>query len=168
MGAVTFRPPQPLRADHDLSGFECGAPVLDEWLRKRAIRSGDSGASRSYVVCEGARVVAYYSLATGSVEHKQAPGRVRRNMPDPIPVMVLGRLAVDRSVQRRGIGHGLLKDAIFRTLKVAKIAGIRAILVHAFDETAATFYRNNDFLDSPIDPLTLMLPLDRARKALPE
>ena len=165
---MTLRPPQPLRADYDLSRFACGAPVLDEWFKNRAVGNEGSGASRSYVVCEGVRVLAYYSLATGSVEHMQAPGRVRRNMPDPIPVMVLGRPAVDRSVQGQGIGRGLLKDAIFRTLRAARIVGIRAILVHALDENSAAFYRNNGFLDSPIDPLTLMLPLDRARKALTE
>ncbi len=165
---MTLQAPEPLRADHDLSGFQCGAPVLDEWLRKRAPGNEGSGASRSYVVCEGVRVLAYYSLATGSVEHSHAPGRVRRNMPDPIPVMILGRLAVDVSVQGQGIGRGLLKDAILRTLKAAQIAGIRAILVHALDETAAGFYRKHGFLDSPIDSLTLMLPLAQARMALPE
>ena len=164
---MTLQPPQPLRADHDLSGFECGAPVLDEWLRKRAPGNEASGASRTYVVSEGARVLAYYSLATGSVEHSHAPGRVRRNLPDPIPVMILGRLAVDVRVQGQGIGRGLLKDAILRTLNAAEIAGVRAILVHALDETAAAFYRNNGFLDSPIDSLTLMLPLAQARKGLP-
>jgi GNAT superfamily N-acetyltransferase len=111
-------------------------------------------------------VVAYYSLATGSVEHKQAPGKVRRNMPDPIPVMIIGRLAVDKSLQGRGVGRGLLKDAVLRTLKAAQIAGIRAILVHALDEEAATFYRKNGFMDSPIDPLILMLPLEQVRKAM--
>ena len=165
---MTLQAPEPLRADRDLSGFECGAPVLDEWLRRKAARNEGSGASRTYVVCEGARVLAYYSLATGSVEHGHAPGRVRRNMPDPIPVMILGRLAVDASVQGQGIGRGLLKDAILRTLKAAQIAGIRAILVHALDETAAAFYRKHGFLDSPIDSLTLMLPLAQARMALPE
>ena len=165
---MTLQAPEPLRADHDLSRFECGAQVLDEWLRKSAPGNEASSASRSYVVCEGARVLAYYSLATGSVEHSHAPGRVRRNMPDPIPVMILGRLAVDVSVQGQGIGRGLLKDAILRTLKAAQIAGIRAILVHALDDTAAAFYRKHGFLDSPIDSLTLMLPLAQARMALPE
>ena len=96
-----------------------------------------------------------------------APGRVRRNMPDPIPVMILGRLAVDVSVQDQGVGRGLLRDAILRTLNAAEIAGIRAILAHALDETAAAFYRTNGLLDSPIDPSTLMLPLEHARKGLP-
>jgi GNAT superfamily N-acetyltransferase len=165
---VTLQAPEPLRAYHDLSRFDSGRRVLDEWLRKRSLGNEGSGASRTYVVCEGARVLAYYSLSTGSVEHRQAPGRVRRNMPDPIPVMILGRLAVDVSVQGQGIGRGLLKDAILRTLNAAAIAGIRAILVHALDETAAAFYQKHGFLDSPIDSLTLMLPLEHARKGLPD
>ncbi len=125
-----------------------------------------SGASRTYVVCENARVVGYYCLATGSVAAKHAPGKVRRNMPDPIPVMIIGRLAVDTHLHGRGIGKGLIKDAILRTLKAAEIAGMRAILVHALDEDAANFYRKNGFLDSPTDPCVLMLPLDAARRAL--
>ena len=163
---MTLQPPQPLQPDHDLSEFDSGRPVLDEWLRKKAVKNENSGASRTYVVCEDARVVAYYCLATGSVENKQASGRIRRNMPDPIPVMIIGRLAVDVSLQGQGIGRSLLKDAIFRTLKAAEIAGIRAILVHALDEAAASFYRKNGLTESPIDPLVLMLSLDTARVAL--
>lgn len=163
---MTLQPPRPLREDHDLSGFNSSRPVLDDWLRKKAAKNEISGASRTYVVSKGTRVLAYYSLASGSIENKQAPGKVRRNMPDPIPVMIIGRLAVDISLQRQGIGRGLLKDAILRTLNAAEIAGIRAILVHALDETAAAFYRKNGFLDSPINPLILMLPLNHARKGL--
>lgn len=96
----------------------------------------------------------------------QVQGRIRRNMPDPIPVMVLGRLAVDRRFARRGLGKALLRDAILRTLQAADIAGIRAILVHAKDEQVAAFYGRNGFLPSPIDPLTLLLPLQDAREAL--
>ncbi len=165
---MTFKPPRPLRADDDLSGFASGRPVLDDWLRKRALRNEGAGASRTYVVCAGNRVLAYYSLATGSVQHGEAPGRVRRNMPEPIPVMIIGRLAVDTSQQGQGVGRGLLKDAILRTLSAAEIAGIRAILVHALDETAAAFYRKHGFVESPIDPLILMLPLEQARRALTE
>jgi GNAT superfamily N-acetyltransferase len=140
--------------------------VLDDWLRSRAARNERDGASRTYVVCADKRVKAYYYLATGSVAGKQAPGRVRRNMPDPIPVMILGRLAVDTTLQGQGIGRGLLRDAILRTLKAAQIAGIRALMVHALDEDAARFYLSNGFLPSPFDPLVLMLPLETARKAL--
>jgi GNAT superfamily N-acetyltransferase len=163
---VTLTPPQPLNADHDLSPFDSGRPVLDVWLRQRAAKNESSGASRTYVVCEDARVVGFYCLSTGSVECQKAPGKVRRNMPDPIPVMLMGRLAVDKTQQGKGLGRALLKDAIFRTLKAAEIAGMRALLVHALDEKAANFYRRNGFLVSPIDPLVLMLPLDTARKAI--
>ena len=112
--------------------------------------------------------MAYYSLATGAVEHSHALGPVRDNLPDLIPVMILGRLAVDVRVQGQGTGRGLLKDAILRTLNAAEIAGVRAILVHALDETAAAFYRKHGPMNAPIDSLTLMLPLVQARKALPE
>ena len=166
MRTVTLSPPRPIQADHDLSQFDSGRPILDDWLRQRAIKNEGSGAPRTYVVCEGPRVVGYYCLSTGSVENKQTPGKVSRNMPDPIPVMLMGRLAVDRSQQEKGLGRALLKDAILRTLKAAEIASMRALLVHALDEKAAGFYRHNGFLVSPIDPLVLMLPLDTARRAL--
>ena len=162
---MSLSPPLPLTARHDLSGFACGHPPLDEWLRKNAIRNEASGASRTYVVCEDVRVLAYYCLANGAVAINAAPGKIRRNMPDPIPVMIIGRLAVDRSQHSRGLGRGLLKDAILRTLRAAEIAGIRAILVHAIDADAARFYRHNGFMESPADPLLLLLPLDTARKA---
>jgi GNAT superfamily N-acetyltransferase len=163
---VTLTPPQPIGPDHDWSLFDSGRPVLDDWLKQRAARNESSGASHTYVVCDEARIVGYYCLATGSVEIALAPGRVRRNMPDPIPIMLMGRLAIDRTRQGEGIGRALLKDAILRTLKAADIAGIRALLVHALDEEAAGFYRHNGFLESPMDPLVLMLPLETARKAI--
>ncbi len=161
-----LQPPEPLAGDHDIADFDCGRPVLDDWLRRRALANQSAGASRTWVVCDGRRVVGYYSLATGSVTHSESPGRVRRNMPDPIPVMMLGRLAVERRAQGRGLGLALLQDAILRTLTVAQIAGIRALLVHALDSDAAHFYSRQGFLISPMDPLTLMLPLAAARKAL--
>ncbi len=163
---MTLTPPLPISAAHDLSSFDSGRAVLDTWLRQRALRNEPAGASRSYVVCADGRVVGYYCLATGAVEAVAAPGKVRRNMPDPVPVMLLGRLAVDRSLQGRGLGRALLKDAILRTLKAAEIAGMRALLVHALDDAVAGFYSRSGFLASPIDPLVLMLPLDAARKAL--
>src|SRR5690348_4037305 len=106
--------PQKLSSDHDLSQFDCGEAALDDWLRRRALQNEESGASRTYVVCAGKRVVGYYALAVGAVAHVGAPGRVRRNMPDPVPVMVLGRLAVDQSAQGQNIGQSLLRDAILR------------------------------------------------------
>jgi GNAT superfamily N-acetyltransferase len=166
VGSVTLPPPERLTREHDTSGFDSGSSQLDPWLRRRALANEASGASRTYVVCEGRRVVAFYVLATGAVLQRDAPGPVRRNMPDPIPVMVLGRLAVDRRYQGYGLGKALLRDAALRILQAAEIAGIRAILVHAKDERAAQFYQRSGFMPSPIDPMTLMLPLKQARAAL--
>lgn len=163
---MTIQPPRPLQTSDDVSRFNSGQAALDDWLRERAAKSGISGAARTFVVCEDGRVIGYYCLANGSVERRQTPGNVRRNMPDPIPVMILGRLAVDLEYQGKSVGRGLLRDAILRTLKAAGIAGIRALLVHALDDAAAGFYRSNGFVDSPVDPLILMLPLARARQAL--
>jgi GNAT superfamily N-acetyltransferase len=161
-------PPEKLSPGHDLSQFQCGEPALDDWLRKRALQNEESGASRAYVVCVGRRVVAYYALAVGAVAHVDAPGRVRRNMPDPVPVMVIGRLAIDHSIQGRGIGPSLLRDAIVRTLQAAEIAGIRAILVHAISERAKRFYEKWGFVSSPVEPLTLMITVAEAHKAVTE
>lgn len=157
-----IRPPEKLSAIHEVSGFVSGEPVLDDWLRRRALKNEASGASRTYVVCAGKTVVGYYTLAVGAVAQVAAPGRVRRNMPDPLPVMVLGRLAVDMAYHRRGLGTGLLRDAILRTVQAAEIAGIRAILVHALSESAKHFYEDWGFVASPVDPLTVMIPVTEA------
>ncbi len=158
--------PGKLRADHDLSAFECGEPALDDWLRRRALRNQESGASRTYLVCAGKQVAGYYALAVGAVAHADAPSRVRRNMPDPVPVMVIGRLAVHQKVQGRGIGPSLLRDAVLRTLQASEIAGIRAILVHAISEQARKFYVECGFAASPVDPMTLMITVAEAAKSL--
>lgn len=150
-----------LAADHDVSDFASGILVLDDWLRRRALANQIGGASRTYVIIAGDRVIGYYALANGSIAAAEAPGRIRRNMPDPIPVMLLGRLAVDRRWQGKGIGADLLRDAIMRSLQAAEIAGIRAVLVHAIDQAAARFYEKSGFLPSPIRPLTYFLPLQR-------
>jgi GNAT superfamily N-acetyltransferase len=157
--------PEKLRADHDLSQFECGEPSLDDWLRRRALPNEQSGASRTYVVCAGLHVVGYYALAVGAVAHVEAPGRVRRNMPDPVPVMIIGRLAVHKDYQAKRIGPGLLRDAVLRTLQAAEIAGIRAILVHAISERARQFYEDCGFIPSPMDPMALMITVAEAVKA---
>lgn len=159
-----LRSPEKLSAQHDLSRFDSGEPALDEWLRRRALQNEASGASRTYVVCVEKRVVGYYTLAVGAVALVEAPGRVRRNMPDPLPV--LGRLAVDREYQCRGIGAGLLRDAILRTVQAAEIAGIRAILVHAISATAKRFYEERGFVPSPVEPLTVMIPVMEAVRLL--
>ncbi len=161
-----IKPPEKLSTTHDLLSFDSGEPVLDDWLRRRALHNEASGASRTYVVCVGKTVMGYYTLAVGAVAHAEAPGRVKRNMPDPLPVMVIGRLAVDKTVQRRGIGKGLLRDAVLRTVQAAEIAGIRAILVHAISEPAKRFYEGCGFTASPIDPLTVMLTVAEAEHIL--
>jgi predicted N-acetyltransferase YhbS len=161
-----LRPPEPLRAGHDLDAFDSGSPQLDDWLRTRALRNESVGASRTYVVCEGVRVMAFYCLANGAVMLTAAPGKVRRNMPDPVPVMLLGRLAVDRSFQGRRLGKALLRDAILRVGQAAEIAGIRAILVHAKDERSRQWYERFGFLQSPMNELTLMALLRDVRTAL--
>jgi GNAT superfamily N-acetyltransferase len=158
--------PQKLTPAHDLSQFECGEPELDDWLRRRALHNEESGASRSYVVCIGRQVVGYYALAAGAVAHGDAPGRVRRNMPNPVPVMVIGRLAVDRRFQGCGIGSALVRDAVLRTVQAAEIAGIRAILVHAISERAKQFYENLGFIESPTNPMTRMITVQAAADAL--
>ncbi len=158
--------PTPLLTTHVTDEFDCGEPVLNDWLIKRALKNESSGASRTFVVCQNNRVVGYYVLATGSVMHKQAPSKVRRNMPDPVPVMILGRLAVSKDVQSAGLGRGLLRDAILRTLGVSKQAGIKALLVHALSDAAHKFYRQCGFIESPLDPMVLMITLKDAEQQL--
>ena len=161
-------PPERLSAGHDLAAFDCGEPALDDWLRRRALPNQESGASRTYVVCTARRVVGYYALAVGALAHAAAPGHIKRNMPDPIPVMVLGRLAVDRNYQAFGVGPALLRDAVLRTLQASEIAGIRAILVHAISPRAKRFCEHWGFVPSPADPITRMVTLAEAAKALSE
>jgi len=153
----TFSAPEKLTRAHDLAQFDCGEPELDGWLKRRAIQNEESGASRTYVVCAGRQVVGYYALAAGAAAHATAPDRVRRNMPNPVPVMVIGRLAIDARFQGRGLGSALLKDAVLRTMQAAEIVGIRAILVYAISESAKRFYEKSGFIPSPIDPMTLMI-----------
>ena len=162
----TLQAPQPIKPFHLIEEFDSGNQELDDWLKKRALKNEDSGASRTYVVTVKQRAIAYYCLATGSVINAEAPGRIRRNMPDPIPVMVIGRLAVDRNWQSQGIGRYLVRDAVLRTLQAAKIAGIRAIIVHAIDEEAKKFYQKCGFIPSPVAPMTLMITIADANDAL--
>lgn len=160
----TLRPPEPITSEHDTSSFNCGELELDDWLRRRALKNQEGDASRTYVVSTGMQVVGYYTLAAGAVSHAIAPGKVRRNMPEPIPVMVLGRLAVDRGQQGRGIGRALLRDALLRTMRASEIIGIRAILVHAISESARQFYLDNQFTPSPSEPMTLLVTLKEIRE----
>ena len=159
--------PEHLNATHGLSTFDSGVSVLDDWLRRRALANEVSGASRTYVVCvRDTTVVGYYAMATGAVALQAAAGRTRRNMPDPIPVMVLARLAVDKTWQGYGLGRALLRDAVLRTIQAAEIAGIRAILVHAISDDAKRFYDRSGFRASPFDPMTLMITVSDAERGL--
>ena len=158
--------PEKLQPQHDVSKFDCAEPVLNDWLRRRALRNQQSGASSTYVVLDNMRVAGYYSLAAGSVARETAPGRIRRNTPDPVPVVVLGRLAIDQDYQGQGLGRALLRDAVLRILQAADIIGVRAILVHALWEEAKRFYEKCGFTASPINPLTLMITLAGAIDAL--
>jgi GNAT superfamily N-acetyltransferase len=152
--------PQPLAQAHDLSEFDCGEPLLNEWLKRRAFVNHVTGACRTFVVVgDRNQVLAYYALAAGAVTHAEAVGAVRRNMPDLIPVMVLGRLAVDRSCQGQKLGTALLKDAFLRTVNVSENVGIRALLVHAINDKAKQFYIRYGFQPSTVNPYTLMLKL---------
>ena len=145
---------------HQLDAFSCGEVVLDDWLKKRACVNQASGASRTYVVAEdGGRVIGYYCLSSGAIAAVDAPGNVRRNMPDPIPMAILGRLAIDEAFQGRGVGKALLQDAVLRSGQAASIMGIRGLLVHALDEEARAFYEHFGFKGSPTSPLTLILSL---------
>lgn len=153
--------PKPLRSEHSCIDFSCGELVLDDWLKRRALANQVSGASRTFVVADqDHRVWGYYALAAGAVSHQLVTGGVRRNMPDPLPVIVLARLAVDRRAQGARLGGSLLQDAVNRALNVAQNAGVRALLVHALNEPAKRFYEYYGFQASPVEPLILMLRLN--------
>lgn len=152
--------PVPLTSAHDCSAFDCGVQALDDWLRQRALRN-ESRFSRTYVVCEGNHVVAYFCISAGVVERAAAPGRIRRNAPDTIPVSILGRLAVSRDHAARGLGADMLADALHRIAAVSQSIGIGAVLVHAKDEAARRFYmRCAEFIEYPADSRTLFLPIE--------
>jgi GNAT superfamily N-acetyltransferase len=149
-----------LGASHLLDDFDCGEATIDDWLKRRALSNQASGASRTFVVAdEDGRVRGYYALAAGAVSHQLATSRVRRNMPDPVPVMVLARLAVDRRAQGLHLGAALLRDAVLRAVAVSRDAGVRAVLVHALHEKARQFYEHHGFQPSPTHPMSPMLRL---------
>jgi GNAT superfamily N-acetyltransferase len=161
MEGLTLKAPSLLSETHRVEDFSSGVQALDEWLTRRAWHNQTSGASRTYVVSAAGAVVGYYCLASGALAMREAPGGIRRNMPDPIPMAILGRLAVDRSWQGQGLGVALLRDAVERTRAASMILGIRGLLVHALSQTAADFYAHHGFVASPTNPLTLVLSLKR-------
>ena len=160
MGEITA--PEPLLASHEFKEFDCGNKVLNRWLIQQALKNEHSGGSRTYVVCNDRKVIGYYAIATGSVEHAGLPGKLRRNMPDPISVLVLGRLAVDINWQSKHIGRGLLKDAILRACMIAQQVGVSALLVHCLSKQAKTYYLQHGFIESDSAPMTVLLRLKDA------
>ncbi len=163
MGKITR--PELLTSKHNTDDFFSTNTTLDDWLKKRALKNQKSGASKAFVVCEHAQaVIGYYALATGSIERNKAPGNFSRGMPEPIPVIILARLAVNKAHQNQHLGAALLKDAILRALSVADNVGIRGLLVHAISEEAKKFYSRYGFQESPIDPMTLMISIETLKK----
>ena len=152
-------PPVPISNDVDLSEFSSGEEQLDFWLKRDALKNEVAGASRTYVVCDKERAIAYYAIASGSVMQIEEPGKIKRNMPDPIPVIILGRLAIDQNWQGKGLGSGLLKDALLRASEISQQVGVRALVVQAMSETAKRFYLHHGFMVSPVDEMKLLMRL---------
>lgn len=158
MSALTA--PCPILPTHSVAGFDCGEPLLNDWLRNKA-RNNESRFSRTYVTCAGDEVVGYYCVSAGAVDRAAAPGKLRRNAPDSIPVSVIGRLAVSRNYTGRGLGADLLSDALRRIAYASLSIGIGAVLVHAKNDAAKRFYlRCAEFMEYPQDSRTLFLPID--------
>lgn len=162
---MAWTAPEPLAVHHLLDGFDCGKPTLNDWLLRHARQAQGGGSARTFVACESNRAAGYFSLTVGQVDTLDAPERVRKGMGQyAIPVVILARLAVDKRDHGRGIGTGLLKDAIRRTLLIAEQAGIRALLTHPLDEEAAQFYRRFGFEASVLREQQLLLLLKDARR----
>lgn len=160
--------PSSIAPSHELANFDSGESVLDAWLKKRALKNQAVGASRCFVLCEGLTVIGFYSLSGGAISHEAAPKAMRRNMPDPLPVLLLGRLAVDKRFHNRGLGRGLLRDAMLRAVSVAGDTGVFALLIHALSEQARQFYLSRGFVQSPLGPMTLLMTLETVRSVLTE
>lgn len=163
---MSLKPPEPLASHHSLTDFSCGIASLDEWLKRRALANQTSGATRTFVTCVDNRVVGYYALASGAISVQSALGKFRRNMPNPIPVVILARLAIDTSYQGQGLGRGLFRDAGLRVVQAADTIGIRGIIVHAISEEAKDFYLALGFNVSPLEPMTLMITLNDLRACI--
>lgn len=158
---INVTAPELLAEDHVLQPFDCGNDILSDWLRRRAMKNQHINASRTFVIClEGTkRVVGYYSIATGSVGHADLGRSLRQNMPDPVPVILLGRLAVDVCTQGHSLGKWLLNDAVIRVSSLAEQVGIKAIMVHAINDQAKAFYEYFGFVQSPIIQNTLFFKI---------
>ena len=156
---MNFTAPEILNSKHLISDFSCGINSLDDWLKKRALANQVSGATRTFVICVDNKVVGFYALASGGISIKSALGKFKRNMPNPIPVVVLARLAIDISVQGQGLGRALFRDAALRVVQASDTIGIRGIIVHAISEEAKRFYLALGFQESPLEPLLLMITI---------
>lgn len=163
---MTLGSPEPLSTRHDVAPFFSGSDSLDQWLKGRAAKNQLTGASRTYVASEGKRVVGFYALAAGAVEGGATIGSFRRNMPDPVPVAMLGRLAVDRAWQEKGLGRALVRHACSRVGQAADVIGIRGMVVHALNDGAQKFYQRMGFDPSPRDPMLLMIKLTDLKAGL--
>lgn len=166
----SYTAPIPIARDHNLGEFDCGKAPLNDWLRSRAL-DNEGRASRTYVVRarsgdQDGQVVGYYALATGAVTVRDLKGKYRHNLPDPVPVMVLGRLAVDHRHQGHGIGPALLREAMQRTMDISRSAGVRMLTVHAIDDEAVAFYRHYGFHVFPTGSRTMFLPVETIVDAL--
>ena len=170
MGTIKKEPelnaPEALNKYHIIDEFDCGIVSLNDWLKDRALKNEIMGASRTYVACVENRVVAYYAIATGAVRQEDAPGNIRRNMPDPISVMVICRLAVDTHWQDKGLGGDMLSNAVKCILNASDIVGSRSIIVHALSDNARRFYEHYGFLSSPSDPMDLMISIKEVKEKL--
>lgn len=160
--------PTPISAEYDFGDFDSGEQSLDEWLKKRALKNQASGGSRCFILCNEKKVIGYYSLSAGAINQQSAPKAMRRNMPDPLPVLLLGRLAIDKNYHNKGLGSALLRDAMIRAVSVASDAGVFAILVHALSEQAKRFYMSRGFVESLLQPMTLIMTLKTAQSILEE
>jgi GNAT superfamily N-acetyltransferase len=162
---MTLRAPESLDARHQLDTFDCGKPTLNNWLIHHARQAQGCGSAKTFVVADDRRVAAYFSLTVGQIDTLDAPDRIRKGMGQyPIPVVILARLAVDRAYHGQGIGAGMLRDAVRRTMLIAEQAGIRAMLTHPIDAKATEFYTRFGFIASPLREQQLLLLLKDARR----
>ena len=168
MTSLKLTPPVPISPDHVLVDFDSGELSLNDWLKKRALKNHASSASRCFVLCLSNNVIGYYSLSAGAISREAAPKAAQRSMPDPLPVLLLGRLAIDQKYHNQGLGQALIRDAMLRAVNVSSEAGVFAILVHALSEQAKRFYLSRGFVQSPLQPMTLMMTLDTVRLILSE
>lgn len=166
MTVLNLIAPAPITADHVLVNFDSGEASLDEWLKKRALRNHTARVSRCFVLCDDQKVIGYYNLLAGAAHHEAAPQEMRHNMPDPLPILLLGRLVVDKRYHNQDLGQALLRDAMIRGVGVAGDLGIFAVLVHAMSEQAKQFYLSCRFVESPLQPMTLLMTLETVRSIL--